>query len=144
MRDLYPHPSSAAAAATGKGNRRRDTGPERRLGSALHSRGYRYRRDFPVAAGRVRVRPDFVFTRARIAVFVDGCFWHGCPEHSAVPKANPQYWVPKLERNRERDRRVTAALVAEGWNVVRLWEHLPLDDAVTQVTNALARHPRGG
>jgi DNA mismatch endonuclease (patch repair protein) len=64
-----------------------------------------------------------VFARAEVAVFVDGCFWHGCPKHQTIPKANPDYWIPKLKRNKARDREVDDVLRASGWTVVRIWEH---------------------
>lgn len=122
----------------GRANRRRDTEPELRLGSALHRQGYRYRRDFPVVAGGVRVRPDFVFTRARVAVFVDGCYWHGCPQHGLMPKANAEYWRGKLERNRQRDLLVNAALQDAGWTVLRFWEHEDPDEAAERVAEAIS------
>ena len=77
------------------------------------------------AAGRRRaqVRPDFVFPKARVAVFVDGCYWHGCPKHGTWPKQNAAFWRAKIEGNRARDRKVTRKLRAEGWTVVRIWEH---------------------
>jgi len=103
----------------------------------LHRRGHRFRKDFLLRARDVRVHPDIVFTRWRLAVFVDGCFWHGCPEHQSVPKANRAYWVPKLAANVERDRRVDAALAAAGWGVVRIWEHDVVTDAVGVVESAL-------
>jgi DNA mismatch endonuclease, patch repair protein len=68
-------------------------------------------------------RPDFVFRRARLAVFVDGCFWHGCPKHGRQPTSNRGYWIPKLRRNQERDLAVKRALSKRGWTVIRLWEH---------------------
>ena len=68
-------------------------------------------------------RPDFVFKDARVVVFVDGCFWHGCPHHSQMPGSNRKYWGPKLTRNRERDKDVNRVLKKEGWNVIRLWQH---------------------
>lgn len=70
-----------------------------------------------------KVRPDFVFQRARVAVFVDGCFWHGCPRHGTKPSSNKSFWREKLAKNRERDRRVTRTLRRAGWQVVRIWEH---------------------
>ncbi len=104
-------------------NPRRDTKPELALRSELHRRGLRFRKDLPVRVpGRV-VRPDVVFTRARLAVFLDGCFWHCCPQHGNVPRANGAYWQPKLERNVARDRAVDAALTDAGWQVLRAWEH---------------------
>ena len=84
-----------------------------------------------------RPRPDIVFTRQRIAVFVDGCFWHCCPEHGSRPKSNTDYWEPKLRRNVQRDRLNDEALYLAGWTVVRLWEHVPLHDAVERVERAL-------
>lgn len=68
-------------------------------------------------------KPDFAFRAERLAVFVDGCFWHGCPEHSRLPKSNQGYWQRKLSKNKERDARVTRELRLKGWNVVRLWQH---------------------
>lgn len=106
-----------------KANRKRDTGPELRLRSALHKRGVRFRLGTVVIAGTLRVLPDLVFRRARLVVFVDGCWWHACPHHWKAPTKNTSYWLPKLARNVQRDRRVDAALTAEGWKVIRVWEH---------------------
>lgn len=108
-----------------RANRRRDTGPERRIRKRLHGLGLRFRVDFPIrsATGRL-VRPDIVFTRARIAVFVDGCFWHGCPDHGRRPNIqNQSYWGPKIAANMRRDTAHTNALRAAGWTVLRFWEH---------------------
>jgi DNA mismatch endonuclease, patch repair protein len=121
-----------------KANRRTDTKPELALRHALHRLGYRYRKDYrlDLESGR-RVRPDIVFTARKVAVFVDGCFWHACPEHGSKPRANEWYWGPKLIKNVERDRVNDAALILADWTVVRLWEHVPLDEAVTTVVTAL-------
>lgn len=90
----------------------------------LHARGLRYRVDKPIPiGGRRPVRPDIVFTRARIAVFVDGCYWHGCPDHHQPSKSNVSYWRAKIDRNQERDRENDAALKSAGWTVLRFWEH---------------------
>jgi DNA mismatch endonuclease (patch repair protein) len=134
----YPHPSSQGRSANMKANRRTDTKPELALRHALHRLGYRYRKDYrlDLDSGR-RVRPDIAFTARKVAVFVDGCFWHACPEHGSKPKANEWYWGPKLIKNVERDRVNDAALILAGWTVVRLWEHVPLDEAVTTVVTAL-------
>ena len=119
-----PGPSSAAAQRTMLGNRRRDSAPERRLRSALHASGLRFRVDLPISVpGRRSIRPDIVFTRARVVAFVDGCFWHGCPEHGKPPRTNSRYWNAKLAINQTRDREQTAALEEAGWTVVRVWEH---------------------
>jgi DNA mismatch endonuclease, patch repair protein len=138
----YPHPSSAGRSANMRANRRTDTKPELALRRALHRQGYRFRKDYrlDLADGK-RVRPDIAFTARRVAVFVDGCFWHACPEHGSRPAANVWYWEPKLRRNVERDRAADAALAAAGWNVVRVWEHETLDAAVTAVLGALASSP---
>jgi DNA mismatch endonuclease (patch repair protein) len=92
------------------------------LRSELHRRGLRYRIHRPIE-GLVRIRPDVVFVAARVAVFVDGCFWHRCPEHASDPKANARWWREKLARNVDRDRRTDSALKALGWKVMRVWEH---------------------
>lgn len=120
-----------------RANRRTDTKPEVALRSALHRLGYRYRKDLRLDLGLVKVRPDIVFTARKVAVFVDGCFWHVCPEHGRQPTTNEWYWSPKLRRNVERDRAVNAALSAAGWQVVRLWEHEDLDSAVAAVTKVM-------
>lgn len=119
-------------------NRRSNTKPEVALRSELHRLGYRYRKDhrLDLPTG-VRVRPDIVFTRRKVAVFVDGCFWHVCPEHGRQPTRNEWYWSPKLRRNVERDRRADSALAEAGWHVVRIWEHETLADAVGRVQEVL-------
>ena len=95
-----------------RANRRTDTKPELALRHALHRLGYRYRKDYrlDLDSGR-RVRPDIAFTARKVAVFVDGCFWHACPDHGSKPKANEWYWNPKLIKNVERDRMNDAALI---------------------------------
>jgi len=118
--------------------KRTGTKPELALRSALHRRGYRFRKDYRLdLAPGTRVRPDIAFTARRVAVFVDGCFWHVCPEHGRDPTVNEWYWAPKLRRNMERDRAADAALAAAGWQVVRVWEHEPLDAAIAAVVAAL-------
>jgi DNA mismatch endonuclease (patch repair protein) len=101
---------------------RRDTLPERAIRSELHRRGLRFRVDRAPLPG-LRSRADIVFGPARVAVYVDGCFWHSCPEHGTRPKANSDWWERKLDRNQERDRETDRALRKNGWEVVRIWEH---------------------
>lgn len=118
-----------------------DTSCEVALRSALHRRGLRYslRRKLPG-------RPDIVFTSARVAVFVDGCFWHGCPEHCRRPSSNRAYWHAKIERNVARDRRVDSELVAMGWRVVRVWEHAVRASparAASRIERVVRPRPRG-
>jgi DNA mismatch endonuclease (patch repair protein) len=138
----YPHPTSEAVSQRMRANPRRDTKPEIALRSELHRLGLRFRKDLPLRLPDRVVRPDVVFTRARLAVFVDGCFWHCCPEHGNVPQANSAYWGPKLERNIMRDRVVDAGLVAEGWRVLRLWEH-DLPERMAAEIRALLVEPAG-
>jgi len=110
----------------------RDTPAEVELRSRLHRRGLRFRVDHPVP-GATRGRPDIVFPTEKVAVFVDGCFWHSCPEHATVPRSNHEWWVAKLEANSERDRRHTRELEGSGWTVLRYWEHDEVSQAATQV-----------
>jgi len=109
-----------------KANRRRDTAPERELRSLLHRRGRRFRVDRPIRLEQMTARPDILFSRHRLAVYVDGCFWHRCPTHGTQPKANGTFWSAKLEANVVRDRRTTEALKQAGWRVIRVWEHTPV------------------
>lgn len=118
-------------------NRRRDTNPELALRRALHAAGYRYRVDLRLDLGGVTARPDIVFTKRKLAVFVDGCFWHSCPEHGRVPTTNFEYWKPKLASNQARDRRDEFALRDAGWQVVRIWEHEATDAALALVVRRL-------
>jgi DNA mismatch endonuclease, patch repair protein len=137
-RDLpYPYPSSAVVTAVMKANPRSDTKPELQLRSFLHRLGYRFRKDLSIQAAGRRVRPDIAFTRQRLAIFIDGCFWHCCPEHGHVPRANSGYWPEKLRRNVERDRLATEHLMTAGWTVIRLWEHVPIEEAAREVLAAL-------
>lgn len=119
----YPAPTSPAVSNRMRRVGRRDSRAELALRSELHRRGLRFRVDLPIRLSERIVRPDVVFTRARLAVFVDGCFWHCCPEHGNQPKANTDYWQPKLARNVARDRNVDTALAAGSWQVLRAWEH---------------------
>lgn len=141
----YPEPSSAGASRIGKGNRRVGTTPEVRLRSVLHGRGLRFRKDHLLRIGSIRVKPDVVFPTERMAIFVDGCFWHCCPEHGIVPKANIGYWEPKLQRNTARDQLVNEALDTAGWLPLRIWEHVPAHDAADLVaaTHEERRAERG-
>lgn len=102
--------------------RSRDTDPERALRSSLHRRGLRYRLHRRPVPG-LRRQADIVFGPARVAVFVDGCFWHCCPDHATSPKANGAWWATKLAANVARDRDTDERLNAAGWTVVRVWEH---------------------
>ena len=137
----YPEPSSRAASATMRATRRSDTKPEVVIRSLLHAQGVRFRKDFLVRAPGVSVKADIVFTRRRVAVFVDGCFWHWCPQHGAIPRSNLGYWKPKLEGNVARDRLVNRVLLEDGWRVLRIWEHVPGRQAVDWIMAALDTPP---
>jgi DNA mismatch endonuclease (patch repair protein) len=115
-----------------KGNRKKDTGPELALRRELHRRGLRYR-VHSVPDPSLGCQADIVVRRARLAIFVDGCFWHGCPEHGVRPRSNADYWAKKIARNIARDGRNDAALRARGWRVVRVWEHERPGDAAAQI-----------
>ncbi|MEU1512258.1 very short patch repair endonuclease [Streptomyces sp. NPDC005811] len=114
--------SSPATRASMQSNKGRDTKPELALRSAVHALGLRYivsARPLP----KVRRTADLVFTRVRLAVFMDGCYWHGCPEHHTPAATNASYWTDKVETNRRRDRQTDQWLREAGWEVIRVWEH---------------------
>jgi DNA mismatch endonuclease (patch repair protein) len=116
--------------------RSRDTRPEILLRSRLHRAGLRFRVQIrPVPA--LRRTADIVFTRARVAVFVDGCFWHGCPAHYVLPATNWGYWSSKVVGNVARDRSTDQALAEAGWKVLRIWEHATLDEAEAAIRAGL-------
>jgi DNA mismatch endonuclease (patch repair protein) len=115
----------------------RNTRPEVRLRSLLHRRGLRFRVHLP-PVNSVRRTADLAFTHWRLAVLVDGCFWHGCSEHFVLPATNGAYWSAKIEGNRVRDRATDAAFRRAGWTVLRVWEHTPVEDACQKVQAALA------
>ena len=121
-------------------NRRVDTAPERALRSHLHGTGLRFRKDFRIKLDDVSVRADVAFPAAKLAVFVDGCFWHGCPDHRTWPVSNAGWWRRKLDRNRERDRDTDQRLKDAGWTVIRVWEHQGAEEAVEAIDVAV----RGG
>jgi DNA mismatch endonuclease (patch repair protein) len=136
-----PGPSSDAARRVMLGNGRRDSRAELELRRVLHGSGRRFRVDFPIRLPNRRpIRPDIVFTRARVAVFVDGCFWHGCDEHGTRPRSNSGYWAAKIEINQTRDREQTLALERDGWTVLRVWEHEAPQDAARRIASALDRY----
>ncbi|MFC8448526.1 very short patch repair endonuclease [Kitasatospora sp. NPDC057223] len=117
-----PTPSSPAVSSRMSRQRRQDTAMEVAVRKLLHSGGLRYRVGLPVPGIRRRTI-DIAFTRAKVAIFLDGCFWHGCPEHATRPKANAAWWQEKLARNVARDLETTEHLERAGWLVLRFWEH---------------------
>lgn len=127
-----PEPSSVAAQRRMRATRQRDTAAEMAIRRILHALGFRFRVDFQVLPDK-RTRADIVFTRAKVAIFVDGCFWHSCPIHQTRPKANADWWTAKLEKNRERDARANQFLLSAGWHVERVWEHESPEDAASRI-----------
>lgn len=124
--------SSPASRKSMQGNRARDTEPELAIRRILHGQGFRYRVSARPLKG-VRRTADLVFGPAKVAVFVDGCFWHRCPDHATDPKTNSDYWKPKLQRNAERDRETDSLLEEAGWLSVRVWEQEDPKVAVQRV-----------
>ena len=120
----------------------RNTQVEVALRKALHAAGLRYRVHRRPVKG-VRREADIVFVGAKVAVFVDGCFWHGCPEHATWPKNNAQFWRDKIEGNRHRDTDTDAQLIDAGWLAVRVWEHEAVDVAADRVREAVAGRQKG-
>lgn len=130
---------SAARSRNMQAVGRVDTSLELRIRSQLHRQGVRFRKDYPIRVDGRLIRPDIVFTKKRIAVFIDGCFWHLCPIHGQIPATNADFWRQKLERNAQRDVEQTDALQRAGWTVVRVWEHTPTDTAVRTIADSVAR-----
>lgn len=136
--DAYPHPRDDLVSLRMRRNRKTDTKPEVRVRAALHAEGLRFRKNTLLRLKERAIRPDIVFPRQHVAVFVDGCFWHRCPQHGTSPRFNTDYWKAKLDRNVERDREIDSALRLDGWKSVRVWEHASVDEAVRMINTALA------
>lgn len=118
-----------------RANKRRDTAPELQLRRVLHAAGLRFRVDYPLPFDRRR-RADIVFTRVGLYVFLDGCFWHGCPDHFIQPRTRHEFWASKISGNRDRDRDTTARLQRLGLTVLRIWEHEDLNMAAATIIEA--------
>ncbi|MEU0105863.1 very short patch repair endonuclease [Streptomyces sp. NPDC006251] len=116
----------------------KDTAVELAVRRLLHAAGLRYRVEYPVP-GMPRRRIDVAFPRAKVAVLIDGCFWHGCPKHATHPKSNAEWWRQKLARNMTRDAETTEHLVAAGWEVLRFWEHEAPEDVALRVAAVVSR-----
>ncbi|MFF8290349.1 very short patch repair endonuclease [Streptomyces sp. NPDC016309] len=135
--------SSAARRRNMQAIRSRDTKPEQLIRRLVHAQGLRYR----VAAKPLpdlRRTADMVFRPAKVAVFIDGCYWHGCPEHYVPPRTNPGYWSDKVARNIARDRDTDRRLQEAGWLVLRFWEHMPAGECVTEITRVVKERRRDG
>lgn len=133
--------SSAARRRNMQAIRSRDTKPERVIRRLVHANGLRYRiaaRPLP----DLRRTADMVFRPAKVAVFIDGCYWHGCPEHYVSPKTNPGYWSDKVARNMARDRDTDQRLTEAGWLVLRFWEHQNSDACALTIVKAVLERRR--
>ena len=135
---VAPVASSPSVRRVMQGNKGRDTKPEQAVRSYVHRRGLRFKKHVRLPGSRCSA--DLLFSRAQVAVFIDGCFWHGCPEHGRQPVSNATYWRDKIARNQERDRRVTRDLQLAGWRVIRAWEHEDPEHVADRVEAAI----RGG
>ncbi|WP_342775831.1 very short patch repair endonuclease [Micromonospora pisi] len=133
--------SSLATRAVMRSNRSRDTKPELLLRSRLHAMGLRYRVNYRPMSG-LRRTADLVFSTARVAVFVDGCYWHGCPEHHRPARTNSDFWRTKIDRNKQRDAETDRLLAESGWRVIRIWEHVAPDDAAQAVAEVIRSRQR--
>jgi DNA mismatch endonuclease (patch repair protein) len=126
-----PWSASPNVRAVMQANRKANSGPELRLRSAIHGLGLRFRAvSRPAGLGMV---VDIFFPAAKVAVFVDGCYWHGCPIHGTAPKTNPDYWIPKIERTQRRDALNDEALRLAGWEPVHVWEHESVAEAAERI-----------
>ncbi|QWC86982.1 very short patch repair endonuclease [Nocardioidaceae bacterium] len=135
-RTSSPEPSSAEVSARLSRQSRQGTAPEMAIRRRLHGDGLRYRVGWPVP-GRSRRSIDIAFTRVRVGVFIDGCFWHGCPDHATSPRANSAWWREKLDRNRARDRDTNEAMSEAGWVALRFWEHEDSDEAADRIRDVV-------
>lgn len=133
--------SSPASRKVMQGNRSRDTSPELAVRRLLHAAGLRYRVDYRPEPS-LRRTADIVFTKQRVAVFIDGCYWHACPEHGTSARTNADYWSAKLQRNVARDADTTAQLEAAGWTVLRFWEHENPTEVASEVAGTVRGLPR--
>ncbi len=130
------NPSSPAASRRMKATRGSDNPLERNIRSLLYQEGYRYFKHRRLLPGTSRT-VDIVLPRRRLAIFIDGCFWHGCPLHGTWPKANAEFWREKIETNMLRDKDTTKRLRSLGWKVIRIWEHVKPEMAVKRIISIL-------
>ena len=138
IRSRAPRASSAAVRRVMQANVGRETAAEEQVRRFLHKAGLRYRKDIrPIQA--LRCAADVVFTNAKLCIFIDGCFWHGCPIHFHAPRVHAGWWAEKIQANRERDRRNDRLLRAAGWRVVRMWEHEISDQKLTRLVMIVRR-----
>ena len=136
-----PKSRSIAVRNVMRANKGVDTGPEIRLRSLVHRAGLRYAIDVRPESD-INRRADLVFREAKVAVFVNGCFWHGCPKHYSPPKSNKRYWSEKVRRNRERDAETRSLLKRRGWRVLVFWEHQPAQRCSERVVSIVSERKK--
>lgn len=141
LRIKTPKSRSIAVRNVMRANRGVDTGPEVRLRSLVHRAGLRYAIDVRPESD-INRRADLVFRDTKVAVFVNGCFWHGCPKHYSSPKSNMRYWSEKVRRNRERDIETRFLLKHRGWRVLVFWEHQPAESCSARVVSVVSERKR--
>lgn len=142
-RTARPAASSETVRLNMSRQKRRDTGCEMAVRRILHAEGVRYRVDFrPLPDERFRV--DIGWRKYKLAVFIDGCFWHGCPDHGTLPKSNSGWWSAKLQANSQRDRRTVETLRSRGWTVLRFWEHEDPDNVASTIRKHLMQRAASG
>ena len=139
---VRPTASSEAALKRMQAAKPRDTAAELAIRLLLHRKGLRYRVDSKPLKD-VNRRADIVFRSAKVAIFVDGCFWHGCPVHGTQAKANAEFWRMKIERNQQRDAETTTQLEKAGWKVIRIWEHENPQEASEKIYNIIVSRTKG-
>jgi len=132
------HKPTVATSKRMVATRGRDNPRELVIRSALHRLGLRFRIHRRLIDGSTRTA-DIAFARAKVVVFLDGCFWHGCPKHGTFPKTNSEWWRQKILANLARDRDTDATLEMQGWKVIRIWEHVPVDAAVKAISSAVRK-----
>jgi len=133
-----PVPSSEAALHRMQAVKHRDTAPEKAIRSAIHKRGLRYRIDTkPIK--ELNRRADILFRKFKVAIFIDGCFWHGCPKHGTIANMNADFWKEKIRRNQERDLDTTNKLISAGWVVIRIWEHEDSENATEKILKVIKK-----
>ena len=136
IRARAPRASSPTVRRVMQANRSFDTRLETRLRSELHKRGLRFRKHVNIGIG-MKCRADIVFPRARVCIFVDGCYWHGCPKHFKTPRTNSAWWNEKIADNRQRDKRKTTVLRKHGWRVIRVWEHQLFGEGLSETSKLI-------
>ncbi|MDP9356734.1 MAG: DNA mismatch endonuclease Vsr [Chloroflexota bacterium] len=137
MAPAYKPPTDQTRARMQR-QRRADTGPEVAVRQALHARGLRFRKGYAALADRRSI--DVAFPSQRVAVFLDGCFWHGCPQHERPTKSNTLWWAEKIAANKRRDAKTVQDLQAQGWAVLRFWEHEQPENVADMVARVIAEH----